>query len=74
MPVPPPVPGNPMGDCTNSLTKEFKKMKPPMFHECVDPLKDKAWVLVIKKLLKVFPCTEAQKVLLTAFTLEAKAR
>ncbi|XP_028115869.1 uncharacterized protein LOC114313661 [Camellia sinensis] len=37
-------------------------------------MKAKAWVLGIEKLFEVFPCTEAQKVQLAAFTLEDKAR
>ncbi|XP_028098103.1 uncharacterized protein LOC114297826 [Camellia sinensis] len=49
-------------------------MKPSLFHGGVDPLKAAAWVLGIEKLFEVFPCTEAQKVLLTAFTLEDDAR
>ncbi|XP_028088895.1 uncharacterized protein LOC114289377 [Camellia sinensis] len=37
-------------------------------------MKAKAWVLGIEKLFEVFPCTEAQKVQLAAFTLEDEAR
>ncbi|XP_028058061.1 uncharacterized protein LOC114261934 [Camellia sinensis] len=37
-------------------------------------MKAEAWVLGIEKLFKVFPCTEAQKVQLAAFTLEDEAR
>ncbi|XP_028111276.1 uncharacterized protein LOC114309697 [Camellia sinensis] len=50
-----------MGDCTIALTREFKKMKPPVFHGGIKPLKAEAWVLGIEKLFEVFPCTEAQK-------------
>ncbi|XP_028096568.1 uncharacterized protein LOC114296473 [Camellia sinensis] len=49
-------------------------MKQPTFHEGVDPLKAKAWVLVIEKLFEVFPCLKAQKVRLATFTLEDEAR
>ncbi|XP_028111377.1 uncharacterized protein LOC114309769 [Camellia sinensis] len=74
MPVPPPiVQDHQANDRTITLTKEFEKMKPPSFKGGIDPLKVKAWVLGIEKLFKVFPCTEAQKVLLTTFTLEDKA-
>ncbi|XP_028102912.1 uncharacterized protein LOC114302132 [Camellia sinensis] len=63
-PPPPPVPPPAIQDChaedrTITLTKEFKKMKPPSFKE---------------KLFEVFPCTEAQKVQLAAFTFEDEAR
>ncbi|XP_028064936.1 uncharacterized protein LOC114268039 [Camellia sinensis] len=37
-------------------------------------MKAEAWVLGIEKLFEVFPCTEAQKVQLAAFTLEDEAR
>ncbi|XP_028103493.1 uncharacterized protein LOC114302643 [Camellia sinensis] len=49
-------------------------MKPPSFKGGIEPMKDKAWVLGIEKLFEVFPCTEAQKVQLAAFTLEDEAR
>ncbi|XP_028064290.1 uncharacterized protein LOC114267449 [Camellia sinensis] len=75
MPSPPPVVQDQQADDrTIALTKEFKKLKPPLFKRGIDPLKAQAWVLGIEKLFEVFPCTEAQKVLLTAFTLEDKAR
>ncbi|XP_028100293.1 uncharacterized protein LOC114299695 [Camellia sinensis] len=74
MPVPPPAPGCQTGDCTVALTRAFKKMKPPLFHGEIEPLKAEAWVLGIEKLFEVFPCTEAQKVQLAAFTLEDDAR
>ncbi|XP_028063891.1 uncharacterized protein LOC114267097 [Camellia sinensis] len=61
-------------DQTIALTKEFKKMKPPQFHEGLDPLKAEAWVLGIEKLFEVFPCQETQKVLPVTFTLENEAR
>ncbi|XP_028105360.1 uncharacterized protein LOC114304399 [Camellia sinensis] len=71
MPVPSPVVQDYQADDrTIALTKEFKKMKPPLFKEGIDPLKVETWVLGIKKLFEVFPCTEGQKVLLAAFTLE----
>ncbi|XP_028121010.1 uncharacterized protein LOC114318341 [Camellia sinensis] len=74
MPVPPPAPGCQTGDCTVSLTREFKKMKPPVFHGGIEPLKAEAWVLGIEKLFKVFLCTDAQRIQLAAFTLEDDAR
>ncbi|XP_028090558.1 uncharacterized protein LOC114290780 [Camellia sinensis] len=37
-------------------------------------MKAKAWVLGIEKLFEIFPCTEAQKVQIAAFSLEDKAR
>ncbi|XP_028110669.1 uncharacterized protein LOC114309174 [Camellia sinensis] len=49
-------------------------MKPPSFKGGIEPMKAEAWVLGIKKLFEVFPCTEAQKVQLAAFTLEDEAR
>ncbi|XP_028125523.1 uncharacterized protein LOC114322425 [Camellia sinensis] len=36
-------------------------------------MKAEVWVLGIEKLFEVFPCTEAQKVQLVAFTLEDEA-
>ncbi|XP_028065933.1 uncharacterized protein LOC114268900 [Camellia sinensis] len=60
-------------DQTITLTKEFKKMKPPIFKGGIDPMKAEAWVLYVEKLFEVFPCTEAQKVQLAAFTLEDEA-
>ncbi|XP_028079095.1 uncharacterized protein LOC114280883 [Camellia sinensis] len=74
MPVPPPAPGFQTGDYIVTLTREFKKMKPPLFHGKIEPLKAEAWVLGIKKLFEVFPCTKAQKVQLASFTLEDDAR
>ncbi|XP_028124374.1 uncharacterized protein LOC114321407 [Camellia sinensis] len=73
MPVPPPAPGCQPQTYTIALTREFKKMKPPEFHGGIKPLKAKAWVLRIEKLFEVFPCTDAQKVQLAAFTLEDDA-
>ncbi|XP_028085586.1 uncharacterized protein LOC114286610 [Camellia sinensis] len=61
-------------DRTITLTKEFKKMKPPSFKGGIERMKAEAWVLGIEKLFEVFPCTEAQKVQLAAFTLEDEAR
>ncbi|XP_028072730.1 uncharacterized protein LOC114274945 [Camellia sinensis] len=49
-------------------------MKPPSFKGGIEPMKAEAWVLGIEKLFEVFPCTEAQKVQLDAFTLEDEAR
>ncbi|XP_028121535.1 uncharacterized protein LOC114318775 [Camellia sinensis] len=75
MAVPPPiVQDHHADDRTIALTKEFKKTKPPSFNEGIDPLKAEAWVFGIEKLFEVFPCTEARKVLLAAFTLKDKAR
>ncbi|XP_028059503.1 uncharacterized protein LOC114263191 [Camellia sinensis] len=78
---PPPVPVPPLEvqdyqakDRTITLTKEFKKMKPPSFKGGIEPMKVEAWVLGIEKLFEVFPYTEAQKVQLVAFTLEDEAR
>ncbi|XP_028099709.1 uncharacterized protein LOC114299217 [Camellia sinensis] len=74
-PVPPPVVQDVhVEDRTITLTKEFKKMKPPSFKGGIKPMKAEAWVLGIEKLFEVFPCTEAQKVQLAAFTLEDEAR
>ncbi|XP_028091967.1 uncharacterized protein LOC114292257 [Camellia sinensis] len=53
-----------------AFTEEFKKMKPPLFHEGVEPLKAEAWVLVIEKLFEVFSSIETQRVQLAAFTLK----
>ncbi|XP_028054434.1 uncharacterized protein LOC114258647 [Camellia sinensis] len=72
--VPPPSPGCQPESCNIALTREFKKMKPPLFHGRIEPLKAEAWVLGIEKLFEVFPCTEAQKVQLATFTLEDDAR
>lgn len=77
-PPPPPVPPPAVQDVhvedrTITLTKEFKKMKPPSFKGGIEPMKAEAWVLGIEKLFEVFPCTEAQKVQLAAFTLEDEA-
>ncbi|XP_028056945.1 uncharacterized protein LOC114260944 [Camellia sinensis] len=72
--MPPPiVQDHQVEDRTIALMKEFKKMKLPLFIGGIDPLKEEAWVLGIEKLFEVFPCTEAQKVLLAAFTLEDEA-
>ncbi|XP_028072152.1 uncharacterized protein LOC114274432 [Camellia sinensis] len=78
-PPPPPVPPPAVQDVhaedrTITLTKEFKKMKPLSFKGGIEPMKAEAWVLGIEKLFEVFPCTEAQKVQLSAFTLEDEAR
>ena len=40
--VPPPVQGHQEDDRTIALTKEFKKIKPPLFHGGVDTLKVEA--------------------------------
>ncbi|XP_028079273.1 uncharacterized protein LOC114281035 [Camellia sinensis] len=61
-------------DRTIALTKEFKKIKPLLFHKGVDPLKAEAWVLGIEKLFEVFLCLETQKVQLATFALENEAR
>ncbi|XP_028107654.1 uncharacterized protein LOC114306582 [Camellia sinensis] len=75
LPVPPPAAQDfHAEDRTITLTKEFKKMKPPSFKGGIEPMKAEAWVLGIEKLFEVFPCTEAQKVQLVAFTLEDEAR
>ncbi|XP_028113870.1 uncharacterized protein LOC114311899 [Camellia sinensis] len=74
MSVPPPAPGYRPKTYTVTLTREFKKMKPLVFHGGIEPLKAEAWVLGIEKLFEVFPYTEAQKVQLAAFTLEDDAR
>ncbi|XP_028105304.1 uncharacterized protein LOC114304346 [Camellia sinensis] len=42
--TPPIVQDHQADDRTIALTKEFKKMKPPLFKEGIDPLKDEAWV------------------------------
>ncbi|XP_028058842.1 uncharacterized protein LOC114262667 [Camellia sinensis] len=47
---------------------------PSSFKGGIEPMKAEVWVLGIEKLFKVFPCTEAQKVQLAAFTLEDEAR
>ncbi|XP_028067735.1 uncharacterized protein LOC114270437 [Camellia sinensis] len=74
LPVLPLIQAHQADDRTIALTKEFKKMKPPLFCGGVDPLKAEAWVLGIEKLFEVFLCTDAQKVQLAAFTLEGEAR
>ncbi|XP_028109694.1 uncharacterized protein LOC114308326 [Camellia sinensis] len=73
-PQPPPPPVRPpvaqdfhVEDRTITLTREFKKMKPPSFKGGIEPMKTEAWVLAIEKLFEVFPCTEAQKVFLELF-------
>ncbi|XP_028088575.1 uncharacterized protein LOC114289119 [Camellia sinensis] len=48
--------------------------KPPSFKGGIELMKAEAWVLGIEKLFEVFPCTEAQKVQLAAFSLEDKER
>ena len=68
------MPDNQNDDRKIALTKEFKKMKPPQFHEGLDPLKAEAWVLGIKKLFEVFPWSETHKVLLATFMLEDEVR
>ncbi|XP_028082973.1 uncharacterized protein LOC114284268 [Camellia sinensis] len=78
-PPPPPIPPPAVQefhaeDRIITLTKEFKKMKPPVFKGGIEPMKAEAWVLGIEKLFEVFPCTEIQKVQLAAFTLEDEAR
>ncbi|KAL7189799.1 hypothetical protein ACSBR1_039438 [Camellia fascicularis] len=72
MPIPPPMQGNQMDDRTITLTKEFKKMKPPQFCGGLDPLKAEAWVLGIVKLFELFSCSKEQKLLLAAFTLKGE--
>ncbi|XP_028072666.1 uncharacterized protein LOC114274879 [Camellia sinensis] len=75
MPVPPPVvQDRQANDRTIAFTKEFKKMKPPLFKGGIDPLKAEAWVLSIEKQFKVYPCIEVHKVLFATFTLEDEAR
>ncbi|XP_028115585.1 uncharacterized protein LOC114313397 [Camellia sinensis] len=69
-----PIPDMQNDNRTIALTKEFKKIKPPLFHGGVDPLKAEAWVLGIEKLFEVLPCLETQKVQLATFTLEDEAR
>ncbi|XP_028058059.1 uncharacterized protein LOC114261932 [Camellia sinensis] len=49
-------------------------MKPPQFHEGLNMLKAKTWVLGIEKLFEVFPCLETQKVMLATFILQDEAR
>ncbi|XP_028068902.1 uncharacterized protein LOC114271486 [Camellia sinensis] len=49
-------------------------MKPPSFKGGIEPIKAEAWVLGVEKLFEVFPCIEAQKVQLAAYTLEDEAR
>lgn len=78
-PPPPPVPQVPpqpalYGDGTMTLIKEFKKMNPPRFQGCIEPMKAEAWVLGMEKLFEIFPSTDAQKVALAAFTLDDDAR
>ncbi|XP_028117733.1 uncharacterized protein LOC114315312 [Camellia sinensis] len=70
----PPVLDHQNENRTITLTKEFKKMKPPLFHRGIDLQKAEAWVFGIEKLFEVFLCTKTQKVLLAAFTLKDKAR
>ena len=57
-----------------ALTQKFSKMKPPSFQGGLEPLKAEAWVLETEKLFEVFPCSEANKVLLATFTLQEEAR
>ncbi|XP_028095885.1 uncharacterized protein LOC114295786 [Camellia sinensis] len=52
MHVPPLAPGCQSETYTIALTGEFKKMKPPVFHGRIEPLKAEAWVLGIEKLFK----------------------
>ena len=75
-PPPPPVQPEPNvndGDII-TLTQKFSKMKPPSFQGGLEPLKAEAWVLETEKLFEVFPCSEANKVLLATFTLQEEAR
>ncbi|XP_028115964.1 uncharacterized protein LOC114313742 [Camellia sinensis] len=74
-PIPPPVVQDfHAEDRTTTLTREFKMMNPPSFKREIEPIKAKVWVLGIENLFEIFPCTEAQKVQLAAFTLEDEAR
>ncbi|XP_028059897.1 uncharacterized protein LOC114263531 [Camellia sinensis] len=49
-------------------------MKPSLFKGGIAPLKAEVWVLGIEKMFDISLCTEAQKVLLAALTLEDEAR
>ncbi|GMP56075.1 hypothetical protein CsSME_00020687 [Camellia sinensis var. sinensis] len=49
-------------------------MKSSSFEGGLEPLKAKARVLETEKLIEVFPCSEAHKVLLATFTLQEEAR
>ena len=57
-----------------ALTQKFSKMKAPSFQGGLEPLKAEAWVLETEKIFEVFPCSEANKVLLATFTLQEEAR
>ncbi|CAL5409671.1 unnamed protein product [Camellia sinensis] len=77
-PPPPPVQPEPNANADDgdiiALTHKFSKMKPPSFQGGLEPLKAEAWVLETEKLFEVFPCSEANKVLLATFTLQEEAR
>ena len=77
-PPPPPVLPEPNVNVNDgdiiALTHKFSKMKPPSFQGGLEPLKAEAWVLETEKLFEVFPCSEANKVLLATFTLQEEAR
>lgn len=77
-PPPPPVQPEPNANVNDgdiiALTQKFSKMKPPSFQGGLEPLKAEAWVLETEKLFEVFPCSEANKVLLATFTLQEEAR
>ncbi|XP_028083104.1 uncharacterized protein LOC114284405 [Camellia sinensis] len=49
-------------------------MKPPTFLGVIEPLKAETWLLEMKKLFEVFPCSVTQKVLLATYTLKDEAR
>lgn len=54
-PVPPPVVQDYQAeDRTITLTKEFKKMKPPLFKGGIDPMNAEAWVLGVESLNNFF--------------------
>ena len=57
-----------------TLPQKYNKMKTPEFQGGIEPLKAEDWVLETEKIYEVFPCIEAQKVLLATFTLKEEAR
>ncbi|XP_028092882.1 uncharacterized protein LOC114293061 [Camellia sinensis] len=76
-PLPPPllpVQVEPNKNDLINLTQKFMKMKPPTFFGGIEPLKAEIWLLEMKKLFEVFPCSEIQKVLLATYTLKDEAR
>ena len=53
--------------------KQFPQLKPPTFHGTLDPMAAESWLMGIKRVFEVLPCTEEQKMVFAAFTFEGAA-